>query len=229
MNDQWFIFATEEVLESNQSTYNQFAIMAENKLMWTEDYESLGEIVNYAVMDLDKNGRYELIVSGIGGTGLYATNRIYEINENYNGLTECVTSFVGDSEPDLAYYTWDQYMDGSYRFHYVVTDVERNNPYGCLEEKFDLVLENGVVKTSRIASKETIFKEAEVDYIICTDSAGNVITEEEYAKATSNYFAGCEKKVVNIGWLNMEDLAEDVDGIREQLEDSYKTSCEGLE
>lgn len=210
-------------LEGHRSTYNQFTIMAENKALWIEDYESLGEIVNYAVVDLDKNGRFELIVSGMGGTGLYTTNRIFEINENYDGLTECITSFEDGIEPDLAYYTWEQYMDENYMFHYVVTDVERNNPYGCYEEIFDLVLENGIVRTSKIAAKETIFSEAEVDSIIYTDCAGNIITEEEYENVVSNYFAGCEKTVINIGWSNIEELSEDINEIREQLENSYNT------
>lgn len=210
-------------LEGHRSTYNQFTIMAENKALWIEDYESLGEIVNYAVVDLDKNGRFELIVSGMGGTGLYTTNRIFEINENYDGLTECITSFEDGIEPDLAYYTWEQYMDENYMFHYVVTDVERNNPYGCHEEIFDLMLENGIVRTSKIATKETIFSEAEVDSIIYTDCAGNIITEEEYENAVSNYFAGCEKTVINIGWSNIEELSEDINEIREQLENSYNT------
>ena len=114
-------------------------------------------------------------------------------------------------------------------FHYVVTDVERNNPYGCYEEIFDLVLENGIVRTSKIAAKETIFTEAEIDSIIYTDSVGQTITEEEYENAVSDYFTGCEKMVVNIGWINMEELSEDINEIREQLEDSYNALYENIE
>lgn len=209
---------TESEAEQN---YNQLSVIAESKGIWIEDYMSLGNVVNYAVVDLDKNGRVELIVSGMGGTGLYTTSRIFEINENYDGLTECVIDFGDGSEPDLAYYTWDRYMDEDHIFHYVVMDVEKNNPYGYYEEILDLTLENGVVRTSTIASRETIFKEEEPDNVICADAKGNAITEEEYENAVFNYFAGCEKTVVNIGWQNIEELAEDVDGIREQLEDSY--------
>lgn len=209
------------VLDGHRSVYNQLTIMAENADMWTKDYESMGEVVHYAVMDLDRNGRQELIVSGIGGTGLYTTNRIYEINEDYEGLTECILEFEDGVEPDLAYDTWETYMDEDYQFHYVVIDVERNNPYGSYEQIFDMILQNGIVKTTLIASKETIIEDGEILPFIYRDSAGNVITEEEYKNAVTNYFAGYEKSLHNIGWQNIEELGQDMKEIRNQLEESY--------
>lgn len=208
-------------LDGHRSVYNQLTIMAENADVWTEDYESLGEVVHYAVMDLDRNGRQELIVSGIGGTGLYTTNRIYEINENYDGLTECILAFEDGVEPDLAYDTWDTYMDEEYQFHYVVIDVERNNPYGSYEQIFDMILQNGIVKTTLIASRETIIEDGEILPFIYRDSVGNVITEEAYENAVMDYFAGCEKTRHNIGWQNIEELGQDREEIRNQLEESY--------
>ena len=208
-------------LDGHRSVYHQLTIMAENADMWTEDYESLGEVVHYAVMDLDRNGRQELIVSGIGGTGLYTTNRIYEINEEYDGLTECILEFEDGVEPDLTYDTWNTYMDEDYQFHYVVNDVERNNPCGSYEQIFDMILQNGIVKTTLIASKETIIEDGEILPFIYMDSAGNVISEEAYGNAVMDYFVGCEKSIHNIGWQNIEELGKDIEEIRNQLEESY--------
>lgn len=210
-----------DALDGHRSVYNQLTIMAENADIWTEEYESLGQVVHYAVMDLDRNGRQELIVSGIGGTGLFTTNRIYEINEDYDGLMECILEFADGVEPDLAYDTWDTYMDEEYQFHYIVVDVERNNPCGAYEQIFDMILQNGVVKTTLIASKETIIEEGEILPLIYMDSAGNIITEEEYKNAAADHFAGCEKSVHNIGWQNIEELGQDMEEIRNQLEESY--------
>ena len=208
-------------LDGHRSVYQQLTVMAENADMWTKDYESLGEVVHYAVMDLDRNGRQELIVSGIGGTGLYTTNRIYEINEDYDGLKECILEFEDEGEPDLAYDTWDTYRDEEGRVHYLVIDVERNNPYGSYEQIFDLAMQNGIVKTTLIASKETIIEDGEILPFIYTDSDGHVISEEAYEKSATDYFDGCEKWMHNIGWQNMEELGQDMEEIRNQLEESY--------
>ena len=215
-------------LDGHRSVYNQLTIMAENSDIWTEDYESMGEVVHYAVMDLDRNGRQELIVSGIGGTGLYTTNRVYEINEDYDGLNECILEFDDGVEPDLAYDVWDTYMDEDYQFHYVVMDVERNNPYGSYEQIYDMSLQNGVVKTILIAAKETIIEEGEILPFIYTDSAGNVISEGAYENAVMDYFAECEKTVHNIGWQNIEELGQNTKEIRNQLEESYDTFWESF-
>ena len=211
---------TEASSDDYRNVYNQLTIMAENKDMWTEDYESLGYTVNYAVTDLDKNGRYELIVSGMGGTGLYTTNRIFEINENYDGLTECILEFEDGVEPDLAYYTLETYVEEDGKIHYAVIDVERNNPYGSYEQIFDFVLEQGKVTTSEIASKETIIEDEETLTLIYADSEGNIITEEEYENAAKNYFDECEKTVTNVGWKDIKELEKDTEGIRTQLEES---------
>ena len=215
-------------LDGHRSVYNQLTIMAENSDIWTEDYESMGEVVHYAVMDLDRNGRQELIVSGIGGTGLYTTNRVYEINEDYDGLNECILEFDDGVEPDLAYDVWDTYMDEDYQFHYVVMDVERNNPYGSYEKIYDMSLQNGVVKTILIAAKETIIEEGEILPFIYTDSAGNVISEGAFENAVMDYFAECEKTVHNIGWQNIEELGQNTKEIRNQLEESYDTFWESF-
>ena len=100
-------------------------------------------------------------------------------------------------------------------------DVERNNPYGSYEQIFDLAMQNGIVKTTLIASKETIIEDGEILPFIYTDSDGHVISEEAYEKSATDYFDGCEKWMHNIGWQNMEELGQDMEEIRNQLEESY--------
>ena len=72
----------------------QLTIIAENKDMWITELEYADEVYRYAISDLDHNGRYEVIVSNMGGTGLYTYSRFFEVNETYDGLVECTTDFM---------------------------------------------------------------------------------------------------------------------------------------
>ena len=215
----------EEIEEEEDMVYRQLSLIAQNRQLWLEDYESLGYIVHYAVTDLDQNGRYEIIISGMGGTGLYTTSRIFEVNESLDGITECITDFLEGSEPDLVEEVWERYLDENFLPHYVVEDITRNGMYGAFLATMELVMEEGKISTNYLAGKETIAGEnQEDDYtIIFTDSAGNVISEEEYNNIVADYFAGYEREEKKIGWQDVTELKESTEEIILQLEQSFFT------
>lgn len=213
----------EEIEEEEDMVYRQLSLIAQNRQLWLEDYESLGYIVHYAVTDLDQNGRYEIIISGMGGTGLYTTSRIFEVNESLDGITECITDFLEGSEPDLVEEVWERYLDENFLPHYVVEDITRNGMYGAFLATMELVMEEGKISTNYLAGKETIAGEnQEDDYtLIFTDSAGNVISEEEYNNIVADYFAGYEREEKKIGWQDVTELKESTEEIILQLEQSF--------
>ena len=215
----------EEIEEEEDMVYRQLSLIAQNRQLWLEDYESLGYIVHYAVTDLDQNGRYEIIISGMGGTGLYTTSRIFEVNESLDGITECITDFLEGSEPDLVEEVWERYLDENFLPHYVVEDITRNGMYGAFLATMELVMEEGKISTNFLAGKETIAGETqEDDYtVIYTDSQGNVISEEEYNNIVADYFAGCEREEKKIGWQDVTELKESTEEIILQLEQSIFT------
>lgn len=215
----------EEIEEEEDMVYRQLSLIAQNRQLWLEDYESLGYIVHYAVTDLDQNGRYEIIISGMGGTGLYTTSRIFEVNESLDGITECITDFLEGSEPDLVEEVWERYLDENFLPHYVVEDITRNGMYGAFLATMELVMEEGKISTNYLAGKETIAGEnQEDDYtLIFTDSVGNVISEEEYNNIVADYFAGYEREEKKIGWQDVTELKESTEEIILQLEQSIFT------
>ena len=214
-------------LDGHRSFYNQLIIIAENKDMWTENLQEMGEVCYYAVSDLDHNRRYEIIVSGMGGTGRFSNSCFFEVNENYDGLRECDTDFgEGNSEPDIINYeNWETYIDDDGVFHYVVSDWVRIGAAQSYQSVMELTLQNGKIATKLLANKETIYEE-EATTIICIDPEGNVISEEEFENLPEKYFAGYEKRTTYFGWQKAKEVAEDVEEIIKQLEASFNIYSE---
>lgn len=207
-------------LDGHRSFYNQLTVMAENKGMWTEDLEYADAVYQYAIADLDRNGRYEIIVSNMGGTGIYTYSRFFEINESYDGLIECATDFMeGDSQPDLISERLDTYIDDEGGFHYAVYDMTRNGAAEYYENVRELMLQDGKIVTKPIAYKSTIYNDG-TPTVTCTDLEGNVITEE-YKNAAKNYFAGYQESTTCLGWQDVRELGDDVEEIIKQLDVSF--------
>lgn len=53
----------------------------------TNDETDMFEVYKVAVADLNRNGRLELICSGLHGTGSFSVTFIYEVNESFDGIT----------------------------------------------------------------------------------------------------------------------------------------------
>ena len=200
---------------------SQLAIIAKNKDMWLPDLEYADEICRYAVTDLDRNGRLEMIVSNHGGTGLYTYSRFFEVNESFDALAECETDFPeGDSQPDLLLEeTLNTYIDSDDVFHYAVYDVLKNGAAEYYENYRALKLKDGKITTVPIAYKTTLY---DPQNVTCTDANGNEISEEEFAEAPDRYFAGCQKTVTTLGWQDVKELDTEIEKIKEQIRISEK-------
>ena len=204
-------------------TYDQLYIMAENKEMWTAELEFANDVYQYAIADLDRNGRYEVIVSNMGGTGHYTYSRFFEVNEEYNGLIECTTDFVEyDSQPDIISSKLETYIDDKGEFHYAVYDLLKNGAAEYYENVRELMLRDGKIITNYIANKSTIYEDG-TPVITCEDSAGNNLTEQEYEEAAGNYFAGYQKITTSLGWQDVSELETEVKAIAAQLDMSLNT------
>ena len=218
--DYWDYFAS---MNGQWGTYDQLYIMARNKEMWTAELEFANDVYQYAVTDLDRNGRYEIIVSNMGGTGHYTYTRFFEVNEAYDGLIECTTDFVEyDSQPDIISPKLETYIDDKGEFHYAVYDLTKNGAAEYYENVRELMLRDGAIITNYIANKATIYED-EVPVITCEDSDGNSLTEQEYEEAAGNYFAGYQKITTSLGWQDVRELESEVKEIAAQLDMSRNT------
>ena len=222
----WEIFGLDNEghvpLDAPYTARNQMKIIAENMAMWTEELEYADEVYKYAITDLDENGRYEIIVSNMGGTGLYTYSRFFEVNETYDGLNECSTDFIeGDSQPDFIANHWMAYIDEDGQYHYVVQDSLRNGAAEYYGNIRGLVLENGQIKTERIANMSVIYIDG-AENASYMDANGNPLTKETYESAADNYYVNCPKVEIRLGWQDVRELRDEKDEMTAQLEASQK-------
>lgn len=204
----------------------QLEIIAQNRDSWAADLEYANEIYKYAVADLDRNGRLEIIVSDHGGTGQYTYSRFFEVTENFDGLKECETDFMeGDSQPDIIFETQlKTYIDENGGFHYVLRDSLKNGAAEYYENYRALMLKDGKIKTAPIAYKSVLYDPQNVS---CTDADGNEISMEDYDSAPDTYFTGYQETVTYLGWQDVYTLPIESEKIIALLKESMMIFAAG--
>ena len=212
---------TEAVIVPGSTETEQLVLLAENKDLWAIDPDYISEVCQYAVTDLDHNGRLEIIVSDFGGTGQYTFSRFFEVNRTFDGVEECSTDFAeGDSQPDLMYMNWKTFRDENGKDHYVLYDQLKISATEYYESIRDLVLEDGKISAGLIANKMTVYS-PEGESAECQDEDGNVISVQEYEDAAEVYFAGYQQDVAILGWQDMRELDADREMMMLQLQESW--------
>lgn len=199
----------EGLIEEQTSVGNQLKVIAANMSLEGEDASYGNEIYQYAVTDLDRNGRLELIVSVNEGTGFYTYSEFYEVSETYDSLRECTADFPeGDSQPDImneaatAYYDTDA---GTY--HYIFYDLLKASFEVYYENKRAVTLQNGQISQKALAfSTATYSGEDGTEDTTYKDASGKQITEEEYDSIEDTAFAGMKKYKVSFGWCDVSEL-----------------------
>lgn len=197
----------------------QLSLIKDNVSMWkdSDGYERF----QYAVTDLDHNGRLEIIAASCQGTGLYTYSNYYEVNETMDALNKVTTNYEeGDSEPDIIVDRAKVYYDASNNeYHYIFTDLCKNGAAEYYESVNDVVLKEGKLTRSVLATKATIY-ENEKATITCKDSNENSITEEEYENVAEKTFGNLTSKTISLSWIEGDDENFNIN-LDKLLKDSY--------
>ncbi|MBQ9142037.1 MAG: hypothetical protein IJX63_09645 [Lachnospiraceae bacterium] len=203
----------------------QIRVMVKQTDLWLESMDYANDLKKYTITDLDENGRLEIIVVNHGGTGNYTYSRYYEVNESYDGLTECTTSYVeGDSQPDLL---WAEeitvYKDAQGTKHYIVQDAIRDvTEYYFIW--YDLTLQESEVTWKALATCHESYANATEGAVFSyTTAEGEVITEAEFNSVPEKIFAeNAEKDSMVWGWKDMEELQNlSGEALQEVLTETY--------
>ncbi len=168
---------TEEAAEGNR--LEQLQLLIDNKEMWLD--ESLS--YNYAVTDFNQDGKIEMVCSVCGGTGIYTTTTIFEVDEAISSLVRYER--IWDeyiSEADLIAEKASVYFDKeNHIYHYVFDDLAKNGAAEYYENKRDWYLQDGKIIENYLAFRTTLYKDAGTSVsITCEDaSREKEITEDE--------------------------------------------------
>lgn len=200
----------------------QLGIIVDHMDMWFAKPDYANDLYCYAVTDLNFDGRLELIVANCGGTGYYTYSRFYEVNERFDGLSECETGYrEGDSQPDIIEDYLSVFCNGDGVFHYIVNDYLKVSMAETYLITSAMTLQNGKITNQPLRRLETSFSDG-TENIAYTDGMGNKISETEYLNAIENAFEGLTPDTISFGW---QDAAE-LEGLSHEelikkLEESY--------
>lgn len=206
-------------------SYAESKVIADNCDMWLNFMDYANEVEVYAVTDLDKNGRAEIIVSNMGGTGYYTYTRIFEINEEHDGLEEVKTDFVeGNSQPDMISFgePVTVYIDNDFVHHYIMEDYLKATGAEYHNVIYDVTLQEGHLSCQVLARRSELYTDGseKVEY---EDGRGQKITEEIYKSITDNVFSDVNRKETHIwGWQDLEELKDlSNEELRKKIDESF--------
>ena len=202
----------------------QLDLIAANADLWKQEVDF--GLWGFTVTDLDHNGLLEIISASVQGTGFYTYINAYEVNETGDGFTELQGPSVyrTDSAPDIMVSTVPVYYDkDANRYYYIFDDYIRNGMAEYYQNKRAVSIADGKWEENTLASKATVYSDADHFIMTCTESAGDTITEEQYDDIAQTVYAGLEQGEAEFDWQMTETnefSSLTTQGIREKL--SYK-------
>lgn len=164
----------------------------------------------YAFTDLDHNGRLEVLTASTQGSGIFTYAACWEVNAAFDGLDHCTAAYAEEeffAWPEIIVEEAPCYYDGaSGLYHYLFTDLTREGAAHHYETLCDLVLSDGKLSYQPLASRET-HEDVNGTQILCSDAAGNAITEAEFEAWAAKVFAGMEQSSQSFAWTQVGGLS----------------------
>ena len=188
----------------------QIALLAANAQQWVKSDPAIP--YSFAVTDLDRNGRLEIITSVCMGTGIFTYTDIWEINETYDGVMRCETDFDEYySQADIIDSGLTAFERGSV-YYYIVTDYIRNGYTYHAAEMRSMCLKDGVYSETLLAYCVTEVSEDYEETTTYYDADGAVISEAEFETMPEMCFADARPYTATLGWYSFyEDELEVMD------------------
>ena len=178
----------------------QLALLAANYEQWVnrDEYNPC----SYTVTDLDCNGRLEVLVSACLGTGQFSYNDVWEVNEAFDGVTQCTTTVDEAMQPDLTFtkQTTAYYNATTGCYAYIFSDAMRNGVEESVLTTMAVTLTGGVLSAVPLATMRETYS-LDADESTVSYYANDVsLTEEEFLSAADTAFADCEKYRLSFDW-----------------------------
>lgn len=196
----------ESVVRSATDSEWQLQLLAENYQLWRgdEEYVSYG----YAVTDLDRNGRLEILAASMQGTGLYTYAVCFEVNETGTGVDEVLMNLDEleylESGPDIMVKTVPAYCDSSKGiYRYLFEDFLRISAVECVSTQMILVKEGNELVVEPLAYDEIASGEDSETHIY-RNMDGEELAQDAYNSLADERFSDLDKRSARIGWLYPE-------------------------
>lgn len=214
----------EDIQAEEDDMSAQIQILADTKDLWKPGEEDMYGSFGYVVTDLDQDGSLEIITSMMAGTGFFSTNRIWEVNDSMDGITECQKASSDDSEPDIMQEDTNVFYDEENNvYYYIFTDFIRQGAAENETYKESFYLKDHMVNTDFIAYRSMVYKSEDDVITRFEDHQGNEISEDEFESAENEKYKMLKKKDAHFEWIY--DIDVDVDTLSaEELYNSLMDS-----
>jgi len=159
-----------------------------------------------AITDLDHNGRLEVLVASLQGTGLYTWVNCYEVNETYTNLNHCPDDAQeGQAWPDIIKDSITFYHDpATGRYTYVCEDYLRDGAAHYWTGLMSFCLTDSHIELRQIASMDEVYTDQNNSTKRYFDEHNAETTEATYLSAEQRVFAGQQKGTLTLIWTQLE-------------------------
>ena len=188
---------------------DQRALIERSRNVWEPDLEY--ETWFSAITDLDHNGRLELLLASLQGSGLYTWVNVWEVNENYSGTLCPDNTGEGEAWPDIIKETLTAYRDpASGRYTYYCEDYMRDGAAHYWTGLDSFSMENGRIDVKTLASKDERYNEQGASVIHYYDADGAEIDEEAFNNTERVAFAAQTQgtQTLTLNWTQLEKQAQ---------------------
>lgn len=196
---------TVDAAVTEMSEDQQKALIMDHYDLWSESWDN-GVDWFYTITDLDRNGRMEVICASLQGTGLYTYADIWEVKEDFSGISKCEDTLgEGGAYPDIITETANcYYSESSGLYYYLFDDVARSGMAEHYTGKVVLCLDKGTVELYTICSQYEQYEDPESDPLVTySDADGKAITKEAYEQAVANWAVGMTMSDFEMEWVQV--------------------------
>ena len=177
----------------------QLQVFADHRSEWDINRTDSLPATSFTMADINNNGRLEVIVSGMTGTGIYSETYVFEVNEDATGLNRY--SITDGTSPDIARMdsTEVYLVEGNYKI-----SCENGTAHGWESVDFErqsLSLDDTgiIIETLGVGHRRTVINgDDELEYF---DSDHNPISEAEFDSLYDSVYAGCPKGEMKFIWI----------------------------
>lgn len=209
----------------------QLEIFADARALWLyTDWSGSGE---YAVYDLDGDGRLELLAEVVMGTGLYAENHFYQVNAAGDGIVELPQDYYaeypegGGEEFEIAWADQQAFRDeNTGTVYYMVSDSGKNGAAEYWSADGAYYLEGGRICNVAYRGRHDLYTDGG-DSVTVTyyDAQGNEIEEAAWNRLYEDFISGKAPVTREISWKSV--ACDEAEAVSEQeifalLAQSYK-------
>lgn len=202
------------------SMEEQLNVMAKHWDQWLEREDRKKPYLTYAVTDLDRNGRWELIVSSDKqGSGRFTYTDYYQVNAAGDGLEKLATGYQeGDSQVDVVHNLETAYFDPEKKeYHYITGDFATAGAATGYYNSIEALSLRGNELQLTTLGYENREKNAKgklaSKYYKTFSGKDTKINKEEFSKDLLGdaYYPDCGKLDTHIAWFQFENSLKKVE------------------